>query len=249
MKKIIILCILCSVLYIGCSNIYQKDDLNFKDGIELPNGKVLSNTEVLYFKNLSEKYNYGTESSRKCSINEFDIQEMIDVLNEELGENARNYYGETIVSKEIISLQNPERALQINMADNEMRGWIETTVVEHWGVWWCYLVYESRIVWRNINSISERMLATDSAICYYEDSATEWFEKRYDWTYLDNPANKETDFYGEIEWEVANANRGLVKIQGDTKYGLFPSVSDLFCSVTFYDTAIRNGSVSFNTRM
>ena len=166
----------------------------------------------------------------------------------ELGSKSQNYYGDTIIYTELLPLVSESRALSVGITDTNVIGWVEVSIVKHWGVWWCYLTYESKIKCKNTNSNNDtKYLATDYAICRYSDSETDPFWTNYDWTYLDNPENMQYGFYEGIEWEVANANRGRVTLQGDTKYGFFPSVTDLECNVTFYDNLISGGMFTYTT--
>lgn len=245
MKKVILLLFI-GVGLLSCSQtINMADEKVIVDDDYIPNGNVLSNEEKQIINDISKKYGINT-NSRSCSNKSHDdIEEMINILHKELGDEANRYYGESIIAEERIPILSTERALEVPLSDYSVIGWIDSTVTKHWGAWWCYLEYEARIVCRERYYNVFKNIAIDSASCEYEDSETDRFLTVFDWTYLDNPANISSGFYEEIEWEVAVANRGIVHVEGDTKYGFFPSVSDMRCHVAFYDTLISGGKYSY----
>lgn len=254
--------ILLVFLFIGCNNSISM--LNtVSESIEenvLPNGFVLTpekEKELLDFTNAfcSDNGCRTILGSENFEIDENLEKEFIEALEEQFGEESELYYGNELVycdDKEIPCIYDEELDKLIPVSEiNNSRSVSsidpsyviksKISYVKHWGLWWQYYTITVNLYAESIYTTQKFNLKTDEAYYDYTDSVTNK-SGHLDWTKFDNPyengyptGNSSEAIAAQVKWAIAENNRGIIDVRGNTKYGWLPKVYNSSLHVIWID--------------
>ena len=257
------------LLFVSCKNSFTVSNSEVIKKNRLPNGIILSTEKEQELLEFTKSFCMNSEA-RNLIENEDDIEideqlekDYIEALKKQYGKEAELYYGEELVyyeDKEIPCIYDQEIDMLIpfteasssrNIHPIDLNYIIKSKISckKHWGLWWQYFTYEVNLVVESKYTTEKNNLKTDKAFYEYTDSVTNksgW----EDWTKFDNPSengyptgNSKADIRAQIEWAIAEANRGVLDIKGNTKIGWLPKVSNSSLHVIWYDDFIAGGEV------
>lgn len=248
------------LIFTGCKNSLGFQVNEIIEENKLPNGVILSlekEKELLDFTNSFCLINgcRNILDSENLDMNENLEKEFIDALEEQYGEESELYYGDEIVyceDKEIpciydeefdklIPVSDIDASRSVNSIDPAYIIKFNVSYVKHWGLWWQYYTVKVNLYVESIYTMEKFNLKTDEAYYDYTDSVTNK-SGHMDWTKFDNPnengypvGNSNEAVAAQIKWAIAENNRGIIDVRGNTKYGWLPKVYNSALHVIWID--------------
>lgn len=217
--------------------------------------KEYTEEEIARFNKINSKYNFTGRFARAAETKDDKlVEEMIDALHEEFGENATDYYQTVVVYKEIEPIKVENRSLKVGIkgeGSGLYNAYLISEVTKDSGIWWCQLEYDCYVMLYNkYTGKEEGLLKLNSSSGTYSDSETDKYTRQWDWDYLrKHPVASyqggwmsDDGLYEEIEYEELMAYQNSVHMEGDNAYGWFPDVTNLSCSGRLKSDLLSSGT-------
>lgn len=218
--------------------------------------KEYTEEEIARFNKINSKYNFTGRFARAAETKDDKlVEEMIDALHEEFGENATDYYQTVVVYKEIEPIKVENRSLKVGIkgeGSGLYNAYLISEVTKDSGIWWCQLKYDCYVMLYNkYTGKEEGLLILNSSSGTYSDSETDKYKRQWDWDYLRKRPDsfhqgswlEDDGFFEDLENEVLMTHRNTVHMEGNNAYGWYPDVTKLSCSGRLKSDLLSSGTV------